>query len=99
MPPINRGEWVMFAAIYIHDFFLQAALRAEPQLHAFPVALLDPAASHPVIFQLTESARQAGITEGMTPTQALARCSKALIKARSLTQERSAAEALLDCAF
>ena len=52
----------MFAAIHVHDFFLQAALRPEPQLHSRPVALLDPAASHPVIFQLTESARQAGIT-------------------------------------
>jgi len=89
----------MFAAIYIADFFLQAALRLEPQLHSRPVALLDPAASQPVIFQLTDSARQAGITEGMTPTQALARCSQALIKARSRTQERSAAAALLDCAL
>jgi len=89
----------MFAVIYIPDFLLQAALRPEPELHARAVALIDPADSSPLILQLTQSAREAGMTEGMTPTQALARCSKAVIKARSPSREHSAGEALLHCAF
>ena len=89
----------MFAVIYIPDFFLQAALRSEPQWHSRPVALIDARTPNPLILQLTESACAAGVSAGMTPTQGLARAGKLLLKARSLSNESSATAALLDCAW
>jgi protein ImuB len=89
----------MFAVIYIPDFFLQAALRPEPHLSsARPVALVDARDSNPRIVQFTLSARDAGVSAGMTAVQALARCPDILIKSRFLAQERAANQALLDCA-
>jgi len=95
----NHGGRLMFAVIFIPEFFLQAALRPEPELHSRAVALIDTSASNPLVLQLTQAARQAGVSEGMTPTQALARCSRLFIKSHSLAQERSAGEALLDVAL
>ena len=89
----------MFAVIHIPDFFLQAALRLEPELHSCLVALVEANLPKPVILQLTQAARDAGLSEGMTPTQALARCPVIAIKTRSVAQETAASEALLDCAF
>jgi len=89
----------MFAVIFVPDFFLQAALRPTPELHSRAVALIDASASDPRILQLTQAARGAGVSEGMTPTQALARCSKLLIKSRSAPQECSASAVLLETAF
>ena len=31
----------MFATIYVPNFYLQAALRHQPELHGTPVALID----------------------------------------------------------
>jgi protein ImuB len=89
----------VFAVIYIPDFFLQAALRSEPELCKYPVALVDSQLAKPVIVQVTQSARQQGICSGLTPSQAVARCPKLLIKNRSSTQEQSAAEVLLQSAY
>ncbi len=90
----------MFAAIYVPDFQLQAALRMESQaLHGQPVGLIDATALTPTILQLTPAASDAGACSGMTVTQAMARCPSILIKARSLAQEQAANAALLDCAW
>ena len=87
----------MFAVIYIPDFFLQAALRHEPELFSRPVALLNKELKS--ICQFTSAARTAGVCEGLTATQALARCSTLLIRPRSTTQESLATEILLECAY
>ena len=66
---------LMFAALYLPDFALQAALRHEPELHRKPVALLDDEQAKATIIQLTKSPpRRAGVRQGMTPSQGLARC-------------------------
>ena len=85
----------MFAALYLPDFALQAALRHEPQLHARPVALLDDEQSKATIIQLTKSAAEAGVSKGMTPSQGLARCLNLIIKPRAREQEKIAGEILL----
>ncbi len=85
----------MFAALYLPDFELQAALRHEPELHRQPVALLENEEAKATICQLTVSAAEAGVSAGMTPSQGLARCLSLIIKSRALVQEQIAGEILL----
>jgi hypothetical protein len=85
----------MFAALYLPDFALQAALRHEPELHQQPVALLENEEAKATILQLTKSAADAGVGQGMTPSQGLARCLSLIIKPRAIAQEKIAGEILL----
>ncbi len=78
----NGRSELMFATIYLPNFYLQAAIRHQPELRAQPVALLEEQEKKPVIIQLNEAAEQAGIRKGMTPSQALARYLQVTIKAR-----------------
>jgi nucleotidyltransferase/DNA polymerase involved in DNA repair len=89
----------MFATIYLPNFYLQAAIRHQPELRAKPVALIEEQEKKPVIIQLNEAAERAGIRKGMTPSQALARSLQVTIKARAHTQEKSIQEMLLHYAF
>jgi protein ImuB len=89
----------MFAVIFIPHFSLQAALRHEPELWAKPVALIDPERTSPAVHDVTDPARASCVIEGLTPTQAMARCGGVLIRHRSPTQESAATEAILQCAF
>jgi protein ImuB len=89
----------MFAAVYLPQFPLQAVLRHEPEQWSRPVALVDPGLSAPIVCEVTEPARQSGVCEGLTPTQALARCREIVIRHRSHHQEAAATDVLLQCAF
>jgi protein ImuB len=89
----------VFAVIYIHNFSLQSVLRHEPELIPKPVVLTDPALTKPCVTQLTPSARACGICQGMTPSQAMARCGSLVVKTRSLSQEQTAMEALMQTAY
>lgn len=89
----------MFAVIYIQDFPLQSALRHEPELISKSVVLMDPALTKPCVIQLTQAARVCGICEGMSPSQAMARCGNLIVKTRSLPHEQGAIEALMQTAY
>src|SRR5262245_51592535 len=89
----------MFAAIYLPNFNLQAATRHQPELRAKPVALIEEEERKPVIIQLNQTAENAGIRKGMTPSQALVRCLQVVIKVRARVQEASIQEILLQYAF
>jgi protein ImuB len=89
----------MFGVIYIADFHLQAALRAEPDLRSRPVALLDGELPKAFVFQLTEAARKAGVCAGLTSIQAMARCGEVILRSRSPGQEQAARDILLQCAY
>ena len=89
----------MFATIYLANFYLQAATRHQPELHAKPVALIQEEDRKPVIIQLNDAAEKAGIRKGMTPSQALARSLQVVIKVRARAQEKSIQEILLHYAF
>jgi protein ImuB len=89
----------MFATIYLPNFYLQAAMRHQPQLEARPVGLIEERDKKPVIIELNEAAESAGIRKGMTPSQALARCLQVAIKVRERPQEKSISEILLQHAF
>jgi len=89
----------MFATIYLPNFYLQAGMRHQPHLCSKPVALIEEQERKPIIIQLNEAAEKAGIWEGMTPSQALARCLQVVIKTRARSQEKSIQEILLHYAF
>ena len=89
----------MFAVIFIPNFSLQAALRHEPDLRARPVALVDSKLTKPAIVELTSAAQSYGVCEGLTASQAMARCAELIIKPRSPAQEDSATEVLLQTAY
>jgi nucleotidyltransferase/DNA polymerase involved in DNA repair len=85
----------MFATIYLPDFYLQAALRHQPELFGKPVALIDDQEKKTVIVQLNAAAEQTGVRIGMTPSQGLARCLALVIKVRSGAQEKILQDILL----
>jgi protein ImuB len=89
----------MFATVYVPNFYLQAALRHQPELADQPVALIDDQAAKATIIQLNRAAEEVGVTCGMTPSQGLARCLQLLVRTRSRTQERLLGELLLQFAF
>ena len=85
----------MFATIYLPDFYLQAALRHQPELAGKPVGLLDDEEKKAVIIQLNRRAEELGVRSGMTPSQGLARSLDLVIKVRSPSQEKLLEEILL----
>src|SRR5213593_4198674 len=89
----------MFGTIYLPNFYLQAANRHQPELRAKAVALIEEQERKPVIIQLNEPAEKAGIRKGMTPSQALARCLRVVIKTRAHMQEKSMQEMLIHYGF
>jgi protein ImuB len=88
----------MFAVIYIPNFSLQAVLRAEPA-SCGPVAVVDGESTKPVVVQVNQAARETGVAEGLTASQAMARCGNLLIKACSGPRETSATEILMQVAY
>ena len=64
-----------------------------------PVALIEEQENKPVIIQLNHAAESAGVRKGMTPSQALARCLRVVIKTRERAQEKSINEILIQHAF
>jgi hypothetical protein len=89
----------MFATLYVPNFWLQAAVRHQPELHGKSVALVDHVPAKATILQLNEPAEQAGVTCGMAPSQGLARCVNLMIKMRDRIQEKVLGEILLQFAF
>ena len=85
----------MFATIYLPDFYLQAALRHQPDLADKPVALIDDQEKKAVIIQLNSTAENAGVRVGMTPSQGLARYLDLVIRVRSHSQEKLLQDILL----
>ncbi|MEY2546127.1 MAG: polymerase [Verrucomicrobiota bacterium] len=89
----------MFATIYLPNFYLQAALRHQPELRDQAAALIEEQEKKPLIIQLNRAAESTGVRKGMTPSQALARYLQVVIKARSRPNERAIGDLLLQHAF
>jgi DNA polymerase IV len=88
----------MFATIYLPDFYLQAAMRHQPELNGKPVALLDTHEKKAGLTQLNATAEKLGVRRGMTPSQGLARSLALVIKVRNQVQEKLLEEILLHLA-
>lgn len=89
----------MFAAIYLPNFYLQAALRHQLELKTQPVGLIDGEEAKASIIQLNEAAENVGVRRGMTPSQGLARYLQLVIKTRLRAQEKLLDDLLLQFAF
>jgi nucleotidyltransferase/DNA polymerase involved in DNA repair len=86
-----------FACIFVPDFPAEAILRAEPELRAQPVAVLEGKPPLQKVFALNEKARRFGIETGMTKIQ-VEPCTEIVLRPRAPLQETAAHAALLDCA-
>ncbi len=86
-----------FACIYVPNFSVAAALRAEPELQARPLAILEGKPPLEKIIAVNEKAGACGIAPGMTKAQSEL-CAELALRPRSALQESAAHAALLDCA-
>ena len=86
-----------FACIYVPNFPVAATLRAEPELQTHAIAIFEGKPPLEQILAVNETARELGISPGMTKAQAEL-CSDIALRPRSPLQESSAHSALLDCA-
>ena len=86
-----------FACIYVPNFPVAAALRAEPELRARAVGILEGKPPLETIVAVNEKAGGMGIALGMTKAQAEL-CAELALRPRSALQESAAHAALLDCA-
>jgi len=86
-----------FACIYVPNFPMAAALRADPELQARAVAILEGKPPLEKIIAVNEKAGGMGIATGMTKAQAEL-CAELALRTRSPLQESTAHAALLDCA-
>jgi protein ImuB len=89
----------MFAAVFLPMFGLQSVLRAEPELHSRPAALVEGDTHKGVVCEATVAALAAGVCAGMSSPQALARCDGLVFKARSIPAEKAATQVLLQAVY
>ena len=88
----------MFTTIYLPNFYLQAALRHQPEIAA-PVALIDDQETKALIIQLNQAAEKAGVRCGMTPSQGRARSLALVVKTRARAQEQTLDQLLLQFSY
>jgi protein ImuB len=86
-----------FACIFVPNFPVAAVLRAEPELRARAVAVLEGKPPLEKVFVVNHKASGMGIISGMTKAQAEL-CTELSLRLRSPLQESAAHAALLDCA-
>jgi len=86
-----------FACIYVPNFPVAAALRAEPELKTHAVAILEGKPPLEKIIAANEKAARMGIAPGMTKSQSEP-CAELALRPRSPLHESAAHAALLDCA-
>jgi len=90
-----------FAAIFVPDFAVQAAMRYQPgntQNRNRPVAILDGPESLLRVFACNRAAQLAGVAIGMTKVQA-EQCPRLVLQRRGIAQENAAQSALIECAL
>jgi len=86
-----------FACIYVPNFPVAATLRAEPELQARAIAILEGKSPLEKIIAVNEKAARMGIAPDMTKAQAEL-CPDLALRPRSALRESAAHAALLDCA-
>ena len=85
--------------LLVPDLPLQAALRAEPELRAQPLAITSGPGNRAEIVAVSEEAAREAVRPGQTLPQARAVCSRIEVRVASPVLERTTREALLDVAL
>jgi protein ImuB len=89
---------MVFCAIFVPDFLLQAVERSEPALRNKPLVLLDGSAPTFRVIAVNAMARALGVTLGLTKAAAAELCGVE-IRLRAKEQEAATHAALLDAAW
>ncbi len=85
--------------VHVPHFYVQALLRADPELAGVPLVVSDGTdANVPLVLDVSAAAARLGLRPGLTVAQARALAPEALVRARSPELERSARAALEDLA-
>lgn len=87
-----------YACLFVPDFSVQAVVRLDPALRDKPVAVFEGAPPLTKVFAANRAARNQGAAPGMTKLQADA-FTGIIWRWRSASQEKTAYQALLDCAW
>ncbi len=90
-------DGLMFGAIHLPAFALQAALRWHEDWRDQPGVVVDPTSG--LVVGQTVSAAARGIDPGLTTAQAMARCEGLRVLHRSAAQERAVTALLVECAL
>ncbi|HVH50121.1 MAG TPA: hypothetical protein VM781_00525, partial [Candidatus Bathyarchaeia archaeon] len=89
---------VLFGAVYVPNFILQAVGRSEPELRALPLAIIDGSPPTDQVVALNHLAEILGVSRGMTKA-AVTQFGQVTIRTRSRVSEEAAHQALLDVAW
>lgn len=92
------AKLMAFCVVFVSDFLLQAVTRSKPDLQNQPLVLLDGPAPIFRVIAVSESARQLGVTLGLTKAAA-AEFRGVQIQLRNREREAAAHAALLDAAW
>lgn len=103
---MHAEPYSLHAAIWLPRFALQAVLRVMDTPSRAPLALLDSEAGISatelqgtgLIMHANTVAEQLGVVAGMTPSQAMAQCSKLVLVHRMAHEEGRAHHDLMECA-
>ena len=90
---------MFFACIYIPDFILQSAMRAEPKMRTEPAGILDGKPPFAIVIAVNQQAKAMGLRAGMTKVQAEEIGGGIQFWQRSIAHETAAHQALLDLAL
>lgn len=90
---------MFFACIYIPDFILQSAMRAEPKMRTEPAGILDGKPPFAIVIAVNQQAKVMGLRAGMTKVQAEEIGGGIQFWQRSIAHETAAHQALLDLAL
>ncbi len=88
---------MIFACLYIPDFYAQAVARLDPELRGRALAVVETAPPPFRVFALNEAARRSGAESGMSRVE-VAEIRGIEVRRRSVSAEISAHAALLDLA-
>ena len=87
----------IYACLYAKEFPAQALLRMRPELRNKPCVVMEGEPPLEEVCSLTRKARSLGMTRGMTQVE-VDTFSQATVLQRSLNEEATAKEVLLECA-
>ncbi len=88
-----------FAAIWLPQFPLQAALRLRAEAWGEPMAVLDGTKEKGRVVERTDAAARCGVWPGMVPSQAIARCPALRLLPRCPAQEQQLTALLVETGF